>query len=63
MTAPEPVGSAWHFTTVHCEDLSAPLHALSSSHSLLLITGNLRATQVQINRPTCGSRVERQSDN
>lgn len=59
MTAPEPIGSAWHFTTVHCEDLSSPLHALSSCCLLLLITGNLRTTHVQINIPTCGRREEK----
>lgn len=64
MAAPEPLGSAQHFTTtVRREDLSAPLHALSSRCSLLLITGNLRTTHGQINMHTCGSRAERQSVN
>lgn len=36
------------------------LHAFSSCCLLLLITGNLRTTHVQINIPTRGSRAERQ---
>lgn len=59
MTAVEPLGSAWHLITVHCEDVPALFCTFSSCLLLLLITGNLRLMWVQINRPTCESKMER----
>lgn len=60
MTAPEPLGSAWHFTTLHSEDLSAPPpHTISSCRLLLLITGNLRTTHIQSKRDQPRRRVDR----